>query len=142
MTGKSNVLMALSAITLLLISGCGKGEPAQPQLSDEERLAMAPSVESGERQFLQCAVCHDRTEDTGHRVGPNLWGIVGAPAARHEDFTYSKALERSGLIWDDATLDAYIADPKEVVPGGRMAYAGLDNEADRRDLVAYLKTLK
>ncbi|NHK27729.1 cytochrome c family protein [Parvularcula flava] len=139
---RNTLLSAIMIPTAMLLSSCGNGEPAQPQLSDEERLAMAPSVKNGERQFLQCAVCHDRVEGTGHRVGPNLWGIVGAPAARHEDFTYSKALERSGLVWDTATLDAYIQDPKEVVPGGRMAYAGLDNEADRRDLVAYLETLK
>ncbi|GGD04191.1 c-type cytochrome [Aquisalinus flavus] len=142
MTGKSNVLMALSAVSLMLLSACGNSDPATPQLSDEERLAMAPSIENGQRQFLQCAVCHDRIEGTGHRVGPNLWGIAGAPAARHEDFTYSKALERSGIVWDAASLDAYIADPKAVVPGGRMAYAGLDNDADRRDLVAYLETLE
>lgn len=142
MTGKSSVLMALSALSAILLTACGNTETAQPQVSEEERLAMAPSVENGQRQFLQCAVCHDRVEGTGHRVGPNLWGIAGAPAARHADFTYSKALERSDLVWDRATLDAYIADPKAVVPGGRMAYAGLDSEADRRDLVAYLETLK
>ena len=136
-----SILLAILAPSALMLSACGGGEPAPPRLSEEERLAMAPNVENGQRQFLQCAVCHDRVEGVGHRVGPNLWGVVGAPAARHEDFTYSKALERSGLVWDTATLDAYIKDPREVVPGGRMAFAGLDSDADRRDLVAYLETL-
>lgn len=142
MIKKSNVLMALFAVSAVLISGCGNSEPAQPQLSDEERLAMAPNVDNGQRQFLQCAVCHERAEGTGHRVGPNLWGIIGAPAARHEDFTYSKAMERSGIVWNEEALDAYIENPKKVVPGGRMAFAGLANDADRRDLIAYLETLK
>lgn len=128
-------------LALLLTSCGGGGREAPPALSEEERMAMPPNLASGERLFLACAVCHERVEGARHRIGPNLWNVYGAPAAQHKDFTYSAALRRSDLTWDAATLDAYIRKPQEIVPGGRMAYEGMDSEADRRDLVAWLKTL-
>ena len=134
----------LSAISCLSagLAACGSDTDTAPHLSTEERLALPANAEYGQRIFLQCAQCHERSENAGHRVGPNLWSIVGEAAAHHPDFAYSKAMERSGLVWDAVTLDAYLANPQKVVPGTRMAFAGLDNEADRRDLIAYLETLE
>ena len=135
-----NRLTAMLALASVL-AACGAKEDAAPALTPEERLAMAPSVDNGQRLFLECAVCHERVEGAPHRVGPNLWGIVGAPSAHHEDFTYSAAMKRAELTWTPDNLDAYIANPGALVPGNRMAYAGMKEPADRRDLIAYLETL-
>jgi cytochrome c len=128
-------------LLLLVLAACGAEPPAEAPLTEAERLAMPASAASGQRLAQICRTCHEVGEGTGHRVGPNLWGVVGAEAARHGDFAYSRALERSGLVWDEAALHAYLANPQAVVPGGRMAYPGMPSEADRRDVIAYLRTL-
>jgi cytochrome c len=124
---------------LVVLVACAEEEEA-PLPTDEERLAAMPDPAYGQRLFRQCAVCHNAAPDAGHRVGPNLWGVMSAEAGRHPDFSYSRALERANLVWDEETLGAYIADPQAVIPGGRMAYAGMESPADRRDLIAFLKT--
>jgi len=75
-------------------------------------------------------------------VGPSLFGVVGRAAGSETYFTYSAANKNSGLTWDEATLDRYLTSPKAVVPGTIMPYAGLKNETQRADLIAYLATLK
>ncbi|WP_306253824.1 cytochrome c family protein [Parvularcula sp. IMCC14364] len=134
-------LLALSACSQGTAPPEGKTAPAGPASTDE-RLSTPASAENGQKLFLACAVCHDVKEGVGHRVGPNLFGIYEAPAARFDDFAYSQALLNSDLTWDEATLDAYLERPIAVVPRGRMAYAGEPNAANRRDVIAYLKTLK
>lgn len=125
----------------LLLAACSQGE-APPSLSAEERLALPADAANGQRLSRICRTCHEVAEGTGHRVGPNLWGVVGAEAGRHADFRYSRALERSGVVWDEASLDAYLTDPQGLIEGGRMAYAGMPDEADRRDVIAWLATLE
>ena len=134
-------MRALVLAPLLFVLACSGGE-APPQLGTEERLAMPPDAANGQSLSRICRTCHEVAEGTGHRVGPNLWGVVGAEAGRHADFRYSRALERSGIVWDEAALDAYLKDPQGLIEGGRMAYAGMPNEADRRDVIAYLASLR
>ena len=134
------IQLASATLTLFLLAACGGSDESFP--SEEERLAQPADAVFGERVFRQCAPCHNRAPDASHRVGPNLWGIVGADAARHPDFSYSRALERADLVWEETVLDAYLLEPQAVVPGGRMAYQGMPSEADRRDIIAYLRTLQ
>ena len=124
-----------------LPAACG-GAPEAPALSTEERMALPADAANGARLARVCRTCHEVAEGTGHRVGPNLWGVAGAEAGRHADFAYSQALERSGLVWDEAALDAYLQSPQGLIPGGRMAYNGMPDPADRRDVIAYLETLR
>ncbi|MCQ8185681.1 c-type cytochrome [Parvularcula maris] len=131
--------LASLAAGLFLLAACAEDAPPTP-LTDEERLTLPPDLEMGQRLFRQCGVCHDAEAGLPHRVGPNLHGVVGAEAGRHADFAYSRALQRSELVWNEETLSAYLEDPRAVIPGGRMAYGGMPSEADRRDLIAYLKT--
>lgn len=135
-------LSATLGLALLSLAACSKGAaPAEvPARSEAERLALPPDLASGQALFRECAVCHERDATRGHRVGPNLAGIVGAPAGRHADFAYSGALKRSQIIWTEATLDAYVTAPQSVIPGGRMAYQGMPGAADRRDVIAFLAT--
>lgn len=92
----------------------------------------------GERVFKsQCGACH--TVDKGkNRVGPSLFGIVGRESGKVEGFRYSAANSAAKLTWTTEVLDKYLTNPKEVVPGTTMTYAGLKNEQQRKDLIAFL----
>lgn len=104
--------------------------------------AAEPDPAAGERIFkAQCGACH-ATEAGKHRVGPSLAGIVGRQAGQIEGFRYSPANKGSDLVWDAATLDTYLTNPRAAVPGTTMTYAGLRNEAQRADMIAYLQSLK
>ena len=96
------------------------------------------NLSNGARQFRRCQSCHTLTEGGRNTVGPNLWGIVGASAAYNETFNYSRPLSESGLVWDAATLDSWIENPRAMVPGNRMSFVGLRDAAARRDVIAYL----
>lgn len=93
---------------------------------------------NGARQFRRCQSCHTLDEDGRHTVGPNLYGVMGRPAAQAEDFSYSSQLSESGLTWDPQTLDAWIENPRALVPGNRMSFVGLREADDRRDVIAYI----
>lgn len=104
--------------------------------------AAAQDAAAGQRVFNQCRACH--TVDRGGRngVGPNLHGVVERKAGMVEGFRYSAPMREKadgGLAWTEDNLKAYLRNPKEVVPGGSMAYPGLRNEQQLNDLIAYLK---
>jgi cytochrome c len=103
--------------------------------------AIAADAEAGAKVFkAQCSACHSIVE---HKklIGPSLFGVVGRKSGS-EDFAYSDANKNSGLTWDEATLDKYLTSPRTVVPGTKMTYAGLKDDAKRADLIAYLATVK
>lgn len=99
--------------------------------------ALAADPEAGERVFRKCQSCHQVGPEAANRVGPVLNGIVGAAAAQG-DYAYSDALKASGITWDEATLAAYLRSPKDVVPGGKMTFAGLRQDEEIADVIAYL----
>jgi len=102
--------------------------------------ALAQEAAAGGMAFLQCADCHSPTNSDG--VGPGLKGIYGRRAGSKADFIYSPAMKASTLVWDDTTLDNFLASPKKALPGTAMAWPGEDDPKARADLIAYLKTLK
>jgi cytochrome c len=99
--------------------------------------AGAQDVQRGEKLFTDCRACH--TVQPGvNNVGPSLAGILGRKAGAGDDFRYSPAMKRSGITWDAAALGAFIKDPQGVVPGNRMPYAGMPDDKDVADLLAWL----
>ena len=94
----------------------------------------------GEELFKQCAACHSIEKDGEVIAGPNLWGVYGAKAAGKDDFSYSPALKASGLTWTDENLDKWLAGPTKFVPGAIMAFPGFGDPADRKAVIAYLKS--
>ena len=91
--------------------------------------------------FTQCKVCHS-VEPGKHGIGPSLAGIYGTKAGDVEGFDFSKAMLDSGLTWDDATLDTYLKAPMKTVPGTKMAFGGVSDDAKRKEIIAYIKSLK
>ena len=102
---------------------------------------VSPGAQSGGHLFGErCALCHAVGGAAGGGRGPNLAGVVGRKAGS-TDFSYSRALRTSGLTWDHDGLDHYLIDPRAAVPGTTMPVR-VPDAAERRDLIAYLATLK
>jgi cytochrome c len=97
--------------------------------------AQAPE---GRGLFAQCAACHATDAKPG--PGPGLQGVFGRVSGTAAGFRYSPAMKRAGLRWDEAALDAFLADPQKAVPGNLMPYSGLPSAAERASLIAYLKS--
>jgi cytochrome c len=96
-------------------------------------------AQHGKLLYAQCAACHSFNRADNDR-GPNLKGIVGRKAAAVAGYSYSGALRRSAIVWDEATLNAFLANPRVVVPRSGMPGSGVPDPQDRSDLIAYLKT--
>lgn len=94
----------------------------------------------GERLFnQQCKACHTLGKEGVSTVGPNLHGLFGRKAGAVAGYSSSDAMKGSGIVWDDRILMDYLKDPKGRVPGTKMVYAGLKQEAQRADMIAFLK---
>ncbi|HEX4928833.1 MAG TPA: cytochrome C [Burkholderiales bacterium] len=101
-------------------------------------LAEGDSVR-GARAFGLCAACH-ALEPGRHMTGPSLGGLWGRKAGTAPGFArYSPALRGSGLVWNDATLDTWLANPAEAVPGNYMQFGGISDARVRSDLIAFLR---
>lgn len=104
--------------------------------------ARAQDAAAGQRVFNQCRACHVIENNGRNGVGPNLHGVVGRRAASIEGFRYSanmRELAEGGLTWTPENLNRYLANPKDLVPRGTMAFAGLRNDQQRADVIAYLQ---
>jgi cytochrome c len=140
------------------LAGCSKPDadqgappPAPPMVpaTAEQRaiLATLPApyrtadLYDGQAKFAACKSCHTVARGAGAAYGPNLWGVFGRRSGTAPGYVYSKDLTRLGVTWTPETLDAWIANPRAIVPGTKMAYAGLEDPRDRIDVVAYLKTV-
>ena len=102
----------------------------------------AGDAEAGKAAFnRRCAVCHGVAEGQ-NKVGPSLHGVVGRTSGSVPNFNYSPAMKSAGKTWDAASIDTYLQDPKAYVPGNRMILAGIKDEAERQNIIAYLETQK
>lgn len=104
--------------------------------------AGAQDAENGEDVFKKCRACHEVGPDAKNKVGPILNGIIGRKAGTIDGFSYSDANKKAGAegwVWTEEKMMEYLLDPRKAMPGNKMAFAGLKDEQDRKDLIAYLK---
>ncbi|WP_209349301.1 c-type cytochrome [Pontixanthobacter sp. CEM42] len=130
-----------------LLSACGEQADSS---SDSVTVASSETTSVATEQtnvvgarpasFAQCVACH-RVEPGKNGIGPSLAGVYGAKAGHVGDYAYSPAMRESGLVWDAATLDRYLENPRTTVPNTKMSYGGMRSAEDRARIVAYLQTL-
>ena len=100
---------------------------------------------AGEEVFKKCRACHDVGPNAKNKVGPILTGIVGRPAGTIPGFSYSEANKSAGakgLVWTEDVMFQYLEDPRKFMPNTKMAFVGLKDPKDRKDVIAYLKQFK
>ena len=134
-----------------LLAGCGRGASgdagvsAKPTPAQATLLATLPAayahadLANGELHFALCRSCHTITPGGPDMTGPNLHGVWGRRAGSKPGYAYSTALKATGWTWDAARLDHWLHDPRAAVPGTKMSFYGLHDDADRRDVIAYLR---
>ena len=100
----------------------------------------AGDVLAGKAAFNKCASCHQVGPGAKSGFGPHLTAIIGRPAAAAKDYTYSDAMKKSGLVWNEKNLTAFIKSPSDTVPGTKMRFWGISNEKQIADILAYLRS--
>ena len=120
-----HVLSAAAALAFVSSSAIAAGDP-----------------EAGAKVFNKCRACHQVGPTAKNGVGPSLNGIAGRKSGSAEGYNYSEANKNSGLTWNEATFLEYIAGPQKKIPGTKMTFPGLPEEADRNNVWAYLSQFK
>lgn len=111
--------------------------PAAKPVAAPEVVKVA-AVVAPPASFGRCAVCHTADKGGEDKLGPNLYGVYGKPAAKGS-FAFSPALKDAGLVLDEATLHKWLENPKALVPGNRMSFPGIKDAAKRQEIIDYLK---
>ncbi len=144
------------------LAGCGKSSTTAPAAAGDQ--AAAPSapaptadqmkalqaslpapyntadLDNGQAKFALCASCHTLSQGGPTMTGPNLYAILGEKAGVRAGFKFSDGMVAAGFTWDAAHLDTWITDPKVMIPGTKMTFAGMKDPKDRTDVIAYLMT--
>jgi len=103
--------------------------------------AQEPDAAAQNRAWGKCKACHATDANASRNEGPTLFGIIGAPAGIVADFkSFSPAMKNSGVVWSEEALDKFIAKPHTFMPGNTMPFSGMPREADRKAVIAYLKS--
>ena len=112
--------------------------PALASANDTTSTAPVGDPLRGKTLYQACAACHSVDDND---LGPKHRGVFGRPAGIVEDYSYSAALKTSGLTWDKSTLDRWLANPSQLVPGTKM-YFQINDAQSRANVIAYLEQLK
>ena len=129
-SARSLILRAtILGATILGTTILGTGAPARAD----------PDLARGEKLWGKCRACHTLEPGGRHKVGPNLHGVFGRAAAALPDYNYSDAMRRAGIVWNEETIDRFLAATQDFLPGTKM-YGGLAIPRDREDLIAWLKS--
>ncbi len=131
-----------SASVVVAAEDSAKAAPQDVQAAEiAKALADTSIISLGKRSFIKCQACHMVGENAQRRVGPPLNGIVGSAAGISEGFRYSPGMKKAAeenLVWSVENLDAFLASPREVIPGTIMGFAGIPKAEERKALIAYL----
>jgi cytochrome c len=112
-----------------------------PSLEPVLALLATADAAAGQKIFKKCAACHTADKGGKNKVGPNLYDVVNGGQAGKDGFKYSGAMKDLGGNWDYASLNGFLAKPKDFVPGTKMSFAGLKKVGDRAAVIAYLRGL-
>lgn len=132
--------LALVALALLAAPGL-LAAPALAQAAAPTLSSFKGDAAAGAKLFNACKVCHATTAGK-NMIGPSLFGVVGRTSGAVKGFNYSAANKAGHIKWTQDNLFAYLLNPRKMVPGTTMAYAGMTDPQKRANLVAYLATLK
>ena len=134
-------------ILVFLLMGCSDQKSVD---NDQQDIALASTVdtreliiidgdlERGRKLYLQCRACHSLKENEPHKIGPNLFKIIGSTAGSMKGYNYSDALSKSEIVWTIENLDLWLEKPYEIIPGNKMVFSGMRKQEDRNDLIAYV----
>jgi len=103
-----------------------------------ELMTIDGDLERGRKLYLQCRACHSLKENEPHKIGPNLFKIIGSKAGRMKGYNYSDALSKSEIVWTLENFDLWLEKPYEIIPGNKMVFSGMSKQEDRNDLIAYV----
>lgn len=121
------------------------GSGGAPEVTPIAARLQTADAKKGEQVAKKCLACHTMAKGQPNKVGPNLYGVVGAPIIHPEkNFNYSQAFQekgKTGFTWTFENLDAFLAEPRKDIPGTAMSFAGLPKPEDRADIIAYLRSL-
>ena len=149
----NRAILLAPVAALLALAACGGEQPASgqgaeaapdaaPAVQEEEDLATllaAANPDRGRRLYIQCRACHTLIAEGNQLLGPNLLGFLDRPAGTAPGYVYSEALLATEIAWTPETLDDWMRNPSEVIPGNKMIFAGIRKARDRADLIAYLQ---
>lgn len=93
---------------------------------------------SSEKVFEVCGSCHTLDKEVT-AVGPSLYGVIGRKAGTLQDYRYSPALKRSGIVWDKNNLDLFLTDPQKAIPSNRMPFAGVTDPQERTKIIEFIQ---
>ncbi len=121
--------------------GGDKGAAAAGGPGDIVPLLAKADPAAGQTAAKACAACHSFDKGAAAKVGPNLYGVVGAKHGHMEGFAYSDAIKGKSGDWTFDELNKFIYDPKAYAPGTKMTFAGIKKDQERANVIAYLRTL-
>lgn len=142
-TVKNLILFAL----VFLLMGCSDQKNVDDDQQDivltntvdtGELMTIDGDLERGRKLYLQCRACHSLKENEPHKIGPNLFKIIGSKAGSMKGYNYSDVLSKSEIVWTIENLDLWLEKPYEIIPGNKMVFSGMSKQEDRNDLIAYV----